>query len=310
MKPYTQLQLGNFVFARYEIPEKINFGGSQRLVVHELVGGNRTVDSMGQSPDPIAWSGYFTGIFATERAIYLDGLRKKGDALELSWGDFSFQVVIKEFNSEFMLFNRLYYRIVCEVVKDLTDTVESLVLSSIEQAINGDLSLAGALVGVIGDNPLSSALNDVNQFMSQIGSITTAGQSMISIGLSKVSVLSSRVDFLKGLSGAKLSGVALGAISVAGIASAISASQNMNSLMQLGSVVCLIEQNFKSISAPIQELVVAGSNLYQIAADKMGDAMKWTQIASANGITDPQLSGINSIYLPADNGDSSGVLNV
>ena len=45
--PDTQVILGGIVFQDFKIPERINFGGAQRLVVHKLVGGNRTVDALG-----------------------------------------------------------------------------------------------------------------------------------------------------------------------------------------------------------------------------------------------------------------------
>ena len=59
MQADTVLTLGDFEFARYEIPEQITFGGDQRLVVHELVGGTRVIDAMGRADAPLEWSGLF-----------------------------------------------------------------------------------------------------------------------------------------------------------------------------------------------------------------------------------------------------------
>ena len=57
------------------------------------------------------------------------------------------------------------------------------------------------------------------------------------------------------------------------------------------------------------QITVAGGNLFQIAAEHYGDAMGWVQIAQANGLTDPQIKGVTTLYIPDFNGDTSGVWN-
>ena len=43
------LTLGGVVFADFEIPDSINFGGEQVLSVHQLPGGTRVIDALGPS---------------------------------------------------------------------------------------------------------------------------------------------------------------------------------------------------------------------------------------------------------------------
>jgi len=136
MKPDTTLTLGNFTFARYEIPEHIPFGGEQTLAVHKLVGGVRVIDAMGAAPAPIEWSGFFVGDAALERALYIDGLRKAGKPLPLLWSELSFNVLIQSFHCEFKRFYRIPYRIVCEVVEDLTAPVNVIAAPSADQLIS------------------------------------------------------------------------------------------------------------------------------------------------------------------------------
>ena len=57
MKPDTTINLGVFQFANHEIPERVSWGGSQRIAVHELVGGQRMLDAMGRSDRALTWSG-------------------------------------------------------------------------------------------------------------------------------------------------------------------------------------------------------------------------------------------------------------
>lgn len=54
------LVLGPIAFADFEIPERIRFGGNQRLAVHQLPGGRRVVDALGRDDGEICWSGVFT----------------------------------------------------------------------------------------------------------------------------------------------------------------------------------------------------------------------------------------------------------
>ena len=56
-----------------------------------------------------------------------------------------------------------------------------------------------------------------------------------------------------------------------------------------------------------KQITVAGGNLYAIAAQEYGNAMGWVQIAQANGLTDPQITGTVTLTSPVFDGDASGV---
>jgi L-ascorbate metabolism protein UlaG (beta-lactamase superfamily) len=45
-------------------------------------------------------------------------------------------------------------------------------------------------------------------------------------------------------------------------------------------------------------LTVAGGNLFQIAAQQLGDATQWIRIAQLNNLTDPMLSGLVTLTMP------------
>src|SRR4051812_44013109 len=95
------LNLGGVVFQGFEIPESINFGGAQQLVVHKLPGGGRVVDAMGPDDADIRWSGRLRGSSAEQRAILLDFMRRQGNKVLLTWSLHRYQVVIKEFAADF-----------------------------------------------------------------------------------------------------------------------------------------------------------------------------------------------------------------
>ncbi len=43
---------------------------------------------------------------------------------------------------------------------------------------------------------------------------------------------------------------------------------------------------------------VSSRNLFEIAAEELGDALQWNRIARLNGITDPFLTGIYELKIP------------
>lgn len=45
-------------------------------------------------------------------------------------------------------------------------------------------------------------------------------------------------------------------------------------------------------------IVVAGGNLFALAAKYLNDATQWIRIAQANGLSDPQLEGVNRLVIP------------
>jgi len=55
-----------------------------------------------------------------------------------------------------------------------------------------------------------------------------------------------------------------------------------------------------------QTVTVVGGNLFALAAVYLNDATQWIRIAQANGLSDPQLSGIVTLVIPAVNPTAGG----
>ena len=49
----------------------------------------------------------------------------------------------------------------------------------------------------------------------------------------------------------------------------------------------------------MRSITVTGGNLFAIAARELGDATQWNRIAKLNGLSDPMLSGVVTLLLPA-----------
>ena len=48
----------------------------------------------------------------------------------------------------------------------------------------------------------------------------------------------------------------------------------------------------------MRTILIAGSNLFTVAAQELGDATQWFRIAAMNGLTDPMLYGLVTLQIP------------
>lgn len=311
------LQLGKFIFGRFEIPEHIEFGGDQKLIVHELVGGTRQIDAMGEAPNALDWSGFLVGENALSRALYLDGLRKAGQQLTLTWSELAYTVVIRSLRCDFVRSYRIPYHITCEVVSDDTSPISQLVDPSPEQLIADDLSDANGLAGAIGDGALSALMGGLNTAISTVGNLAAAAQSTLNTVLLPLQAVRDRVGVLLVSTNATIANVTtLGGVfpgnqlaaQITNLTGQIGAVTEQPTLIQLDRTLGRMSSNIGSINAGTRSVTVAGGNLYAIAANAYGDPMGWTALAVANRLDDPSLSGITTISVPEYVDKSGGIL--
>ena len=67
--------------------------------------------------------------------------------------------------------------------------------------------------------------------------------------------------------------------------------------------------NVKQIGSMVKGVRQAGANLFCAARDAYNDATKWTEIASANDLTDPLVGGQTELIVPLNARDTGGVLD-
>jgi hypothetical protein len=53
-------------------------------------------------------------------------------------------------------------------------------------------------------------------------------------------------------------------------------------------------------------VIIAGGNLFQLAANELGDATQWIRIAQLNGLSDPMLSGVMTLQIPDRDPNAGG----
>lgn len=147
--------LGGVAFRDFEIPEEIAFGGTQRLAVHQPVGGGRVIDVLGASAGEIAFEGVFSGPDAEQRVQLLDIARNTGAVLPLTWSGFAYMVVVAAFSACFQKSWWIPFEIRLVSVENLVTAIPS----ALAQAGLDIVSAAGfsALSGVSFD-----AVNSAN----------------------------------------------------------------------------------------------------------------------------------------------------
>jgi hypothetical protein len=143
------LTLGGVPFQDMEVPEKISFGGKQRVAVQNLIGGGRVVSALGLDDGVISFSGIFSGADAVNRAQLLDAARALGAALPLVWDGFYYSVILQEFSAEYRKPNLIPFAITCVVVSDPVAALAAAA-APVANLVARDLGIATALSGQAG----------------------------------------------------------------------------------------------------------------------------------------------------------------
>lgn len=313
----TTVQLGDLVFTGLEVPESIPWGGDQALVVQRLVGGARVIDAMGRDDMPLTWSGIFLGAAAFDRAQYVNSQRVAGQALTLSWGGLNFTVVVRTFRADYRLAVHIPYEITCEVVTDNVTATTPGIVPNVDDQMDSDMTTSLGLGQGIGDSTLNGLLGTLNTAISGVSTFANASQSVIASVLTPIAAVQGQVQTLLAAAintaqnVASVGGVLPGSPilqNVNSLASQVTAYQQQPLLLNLQSVMGRMAANASSVGTNSRSVVVGGGNLFNLASKQYGDPTSWTAIAKANGLTDPQLSGIQTIIVPMQPDNAGGFL--
>lgn len=175
----TRLVLGPVVFRDFEVPERIAFGGTQKLAIHELPGGGRVIDVMGPQDADLTWSGVFSGADAAERVRQLDALRLLAAEVPLSWDVFAYTVIVERLEAEYTSPWWIPYHLTCKVVQNPVGSLIALGATLVGQVVSdlavaatsGGLNAAQSAVAVPGMEVQGSAAN-----LAAIGAISSGQQ--------------------------------------------------------------------------------------------------------------------------------------
>lgn len=321
MTPYTTVTLGDFEFADFEVPENIPFGTTQKLNRHTLIGGKRVIDALGPTADDMTWTGWLTGPNALDRGTYLEGLCQKGHQLPLTWSRRSYTIVIESARFDFRLAWRIQYTITCTVVSNDTAPVTAIPSPSAEQVINDDMTEATTMAATVGNTGLTGALASVQSALKGVSNFATASLAQIKSVLQPINAARAQVTTLMSQAGtdlaqlgnlASLGGLVPNPVSsfTNGLAKSVIAAQQTGTLAQIDARLGRMTQNINAVTSGTKSVTTGTTTLFAVAASQYGDATDWTQIAQANGLTDPAITGITTLTIPAASSASmGGVLN-
>lgn len=326
------LKLHDFTFSGiFECPQMLNGGGKQKLAVHDLIGGKRIVDAMGNMNDDIAWHGSFLGITAFDEASYLGYLRNQGNDLIFTYGFFKYLVKIKEFKFTTKPNFLVDYHIVLTVVEDQTQPVTIKVPSAFDETVLNDLIEAGELATLVRDPSVTSTLALLD---AAVNAMTTPGNTNPAQLAAAIAAANSAVN---------TAAQALAAFEAAfGLReendlAALALNKNP---VQIATEVMLLEKKWQQYQAlksyldnvtRVQRNIViftqtkgteviqqVNGNLYQLAVKYYNDPLQWTTIAESNkkvlrnsdGFVDPFITGMVELIIPpAPTESSKGYMN-
>lgn len=313
MDPFsTRLILGDFEFLDFEVPERIAIPGKQKTVTHQMIGGRRVVDVLGVEYDPITWTGIFTGPETESRVQALERLRDAGQQIPLTLDQYSFTVVITNFTPTYEFIYRRPYSIEVAVISrdDTPNAIDSLT-GALDALVNSDVGTALGLSNVINVSAVTSAVNTVQSAVKQVTDFAHATvdtiQTVVRPIIAARNIVHSTILTVESAANqiTTLGGLVPGnpvSTTINNVLAQVDQTTKLPALYQLNNVLSRLNKNVQSgqTADGVRTITISGGNLYQVSADQYGDPSLWESIASANGLSDPQLSGINTLTIPSN----------
>lgn len=306
----TRLIVGDVEFTGLEVPESVTVGAKQQLVVHKLIGGKRVVDVMGVDYDNMSWSGWMTGATAWDRVTELETLRDLGNPLTFNMDGYYFSVLIQSFSARFEHVYRRNYTIDLLVIARLDAPITTNVLSgTLDALINSDVGEALGLSSIIDSGAVSTAIAAVKDAVSQVQGFANATIDTVQTVIRPLVAAQAVVQSVISQVGASINDITTlgGLIPGNPVSTAannvLRQSYALTQLAPLYQMQSVLERMQKNVLAgPLangtSSVTTSNSSLQRIAADAYGDQSRWTEIAAANSIVDPQLDGIQTIKIP------------
>ena len=250
------VSLGDFVFDGWEVPERIRWGGQQRMSVHKLIGGDRVIDTMGPDHADISWTGIMLSPDASLRADELDQMRIAGQLVPLIFANRYYEVVVSRFQADQRKAWHVPYSITCTVYRD-----QSFVAAAAQ------------------DTPLASVTSDV-----------ASGLSFVSNGLAAASTALALVPPLLAPMTAIVAGTAATA-AVAGDLAATSTAITAASVIANASIATLTTTTIATGALAGQTAVLPAIAAMQTAAQATQDA---ATAAAMAGYVNRSISTVNN----------------
>jgi len=251
----TPVLLGGFAFTSWGIPERINGGGRQRMVVHQLIGGTRVVDVMGWEPDQIRFAGRLRGSAAMLNARLVETLARSGNATVFSYWTNRYQVVVDSFSWSFQRYYEIPFEICLTVVADLTQQVWQAAADTLDDLFGADLVTASA--AAVSLPTVASGLAQVSTTQATLGTLQGAGAATLlplanNVGTTLTTAQAVQATLDNGLPAAAAGGVVAGGdpgVLASSLSQQTSNMQMLASATQVSAVLTRMQNNLTAASS-------------------------------------------------------------
>lgn len=284
--------LGEVAFFGTEVPEQLlGLGGREAIAVHEFPGGTRTIQPFGAFPTPIRWNGILTGTLALPRSVQIDRMRVSGQQVPLIYGPFYWLGYVQSFIPEPRHEWLVPYKLVFQPEVDLSGAqTPPTPTASQETAMNAQLNTLEALQQGTGaglwDLP-ASLLPLVQTLITDTVAARAAAQGGLVSGISPTNVVTIKGD---------VKALQLSAQPLLESTNASTSSPALDAYVAAGVIGTLVSTSTTAVKWTISAV---NPNLWLLAAQYLGDATRWQEIASLNGLTSPlQLGTYPSLVIP------------
>ncbi len=282
----TPLKGGSVVFRSEECPSRLPIGaGEQRVVVTELIGGGRVVQTFGAQPAAVTWSGMLFGQFVEERITQLRAYMVSGKQYLVSWLSEQYYCVVKTFTPTYHNQWLAAYSITLEVVSDNNGAFETASPTGVDSQVNALLSSSQSNLATVSSLDSAMPPSIATNFANTQIAINAAGPLAQSAGSAANSVLQSVQ--------ATLSSIAPYAAIISEI------DPRFIPLQQAITALNLIALNVKNGQSQ-NSVATQGKSFFALAAQYYGDPRLAFTLAASNGFFSPFLSSqtASTIVLP------------
>lgn len=289
------LQLGEVTFEPLflEVPEHFgSLGGDQIIAQHDFPGGTRTQQTYGAFPAEIEWRGLLTGPLALDRIAEIDRIRVAAEPVILSYGPKQWDGRVVTFTPRVRHQWLIEYEIRFLPLVDLTAPDPSLPLSTPEAQLFEQIYSLESLVSNV-------------PFLLPVGLSDPVVADLVS---TVQAALSSSNGIVDNISAADQQGIAAAVLAVqtAGqsiLSSATASSADAYMAVAAMNAATLVGQIVAAPNTPTVTVQVVNPILPALAAQYLGDASLWQDIAYVNSINppDPMPIGSFSLLIPPAN---------
>ena len=291
----------DLVFTNMEIPQEFGpLAGRHECAKHEFPGGSIDLQSMGPFPGPIEWEGILigsvNGASAFERALMMDNYRVQGTEVYLNYGGlWEWHGIFVEWKARVRHQNYVIYHATFLPDLDITESNNQQSLTIAQQQTQTPEGLYAQLRNYV-NNALANAgfstatITALGNYLSSIdaallpaaGVISAIDPSALTGIQSTYSTLISTLNPFEAFSSGSTSSLSV-------------ASYAINVKSRVTHINNIIKG---SVGGPTTQVRAVNPYLPTLAQQYYGDASKWTVIAAANGLTDPQVTGIVLLTIP------------